>query len=211
MTSEQISPFSSPVLSKVFDTHMTDVVTAIEGKEFAEMFVPLWKECLQDPNSAAVQAFLAHVRKIDLDNEASVKQEFYQKGCKVIALTVFKVIKGKRLAHRLQDTTNKDIAKYFELLKDVMCDMFAFQPDDSKWKSIIKDIQSKALECCSKLCPEELTGSAIGIMRSSATYYIEEVAVVPGSSIEYDPIYSLPPGKCSKFIQKLTILLLLDF
>ena len=212
MTSKKISPFSNPILSKAFDTHVTDVATAFEGKEFAEMFVPLMKECLQDPNSAAVQAFLAHARKIDFDIEASVKQEFYHKGCKVIALTELEVNKVKRFADRLQDRTNKDIAKHFELLKDLMCEkMFAkegFQPDDSEWESIIKEIQSKALENASKLHPENLTGSAIHTLRSSATYYIEEVAVVPGSSIEYDPIYSLPPGKCDRF--KIDYMQLLD-
>lgn len=207
MTSKQPSAFNNPILSKAFDTTLTEVITATHGSEFVGTFVPITKDLL-DENSPASKALLAHLTRLTLDIEASVKQDYFRRGIKEIALADLEVAKAKAFANRLQDRNNKDIAKYFELLRAVLpkviedefepddseCEDELFEPDDSEWDDMIKEMQSEALEAASRLQPENLTGSTLKTLRSCGTYYIEELAAMPGSSVEYDPIFSLPPG-----------------
>ena len=189
---------NNPALSKAIDTNLTDILTATEGKEFAEAFVPFWKELIQDQDSEVAQVLLLHVTKMCISIEATVMQEFCKAGIKEIPLTELEVQKIKVFATRLQDKSDKDVAKYFELLRRFMSKMWEenIQEDDQIWQEIVAEIQRNSLKNANKLSHEQLTGSALGVLRSTATYYFEELATSSEPSVECDPIYSLPPGEC---------------
>lgn len=192
------SAWNNPKFSKAIDTTLTEGFTAVLGKEFAQMFVPFWKDLLQKQDSKVVQEFLLHMTKMFMNIEASVKQEFHQMGFMEIALTELEVKKAKVFATQLQNRSDPDIAKYFELLKAVLSEtMFEGESlvTDLDWEDVIEEIQRMALEHANKLSPEQFTGSAIGIAESTATYYMEELASCSESTVSYDPIFSLPPGK----------------
>lgn len=195
---KRLSAWNNPKLSQAIDTNLTETCTALEGKEFAEVFVPFWKEILQMQDSKVVQEFLVHTHKVFMNIEASVKQELHQAGFKEVALTHLEVQKAKVFATRLQNRNDQDIAKYFELFKPILFDIMLegkIDPSDVNWETIIEEIQSNALEGAEKLSPEQFTGSAVGIIRSTTTYYMEELATASYSSVEYDPIFNLPSGK----------------
>ena len=43
------------------------------------------------------------------------------------------------------------------------------QEDDQTWQEIITEIQRNSLENANKLSPEQLSGSALSVLRSTAT------------------------------------------
>ena len=199
------------MLSKAVDTHLFQLFTAAEGREFAEVFVPFWKDILNNQDSKVVQAFLLHMYKMTMSIEASVVEELHQKGEQKIALTQLEVKKLIVFATRIQNRSDKDVATYFEMIKHLICEVSQIEYDahDPIWETIIKEIQSTALEHANKVSPEQLSGSAIKVLRSTATYYIEELAAA--TDLEYDPISSLPPGIIRSYETYMIFLLTVNY
>ena len=177
--------------------HLRQLLAAIEGIELAVHAVPFWQDILKFQHRSEAQALLTHVHNMFMCIEDSLMREYSSTGVVEISLTQHEIRKAKHFANQLQDRSDKDISKYFELLKVFLVNINKLDPlNIEQWEDIVRKIQSWTSDQASKLSTEQSPGSRVGDIRSTVSYYLEEVVSVTGSPIEYDPIYSTPPGKC---------------
>lgn len=180
------------------------LLATTKGIELAEHAVPFRTELELFQHTPESQHLLSHIHSMFMDIEDSIMREYCSMGVLQISLTQHEIKKAKIFADQLQDREDRNTLKYFVLLKkfllvtDIKNENFLL--DDSQWEDKIRSIQKWTIDQAGRLSTKQFPESKVGDIRSAVSYYFEELVSVAGSPIEYDPIYSTPPGKYNTII-----------
>lgn len=172
----------------------------LEGIKVAERALPYWSELISQRNKdrPEAKALLSHIKAMLRGIEDSIIRSHVSKGALQISRTQLEIEKIRSFAAQLNDTSD-DVMNYFDLLKRFLFSINVLNPlaTDTAlmWESMVKKMPEWTIDKADKLSTESIRRSSVDDNTPTASYYFEDLVSVAGSPIEYDPIYSTPPGK----------------